>query len=164
MSEISRSDGDLSPLVVDKENYEGLQLYYHQSRQGDWNLTHWLKWRPERLPPGASWNINYIPSCEGDSMAILERKQFKYERGIAPYRRLGFWHRCQSRRSIFKQILQMLCDISSRRIIDGFLWDVVRDGGAAIHLLGHGANVRIFVTHMVLARIISHYLSSFKWQ
>ena len=40
MSEISRSDGDLSPLVVDKENYEGLQLYYHQSRQGDWNLTH----------------------------------------------------------------------------------------------------------------------------
>jgi hypothetical protein len=46
----------------------------------------------------------------------------------------------------------------------GSSWDVVRDGGAAIHLLGHGANVRIFVTHMVLARIISHYLSSFKWQ
>eukprot|EP00979_Chaetoceros_neogracilis_P001221 scaffold221_cov191-Chaetoceros_neogracile.AAC.6 len=35
----------------------------------------------------------------------------------------------------------MACDISSQKFIDGSSWGVVRDGGAAIQILGHGANV-----------------------
>jgi hypothetical protein len=153
--------GDLSPLVVDKENLKGCSFIITNivKKIGTSPIDTSEDLKGFRLvPPGISTTYPLAKVtrwlCHNESNsnmkeALLQTGGLDFDIDVSrdgPFSNGSYkWH-----------VTYPLGESSM-----GSSWGVVRDGGAAIQLLGHGANVSTFVTEAGTAKATGHFRLNF---